>query len=181
MAPLCRLYAPLNRLYGSPFGSYRSNASLEPAVFVFGIQTFRLHLVAHPALSPSLSSRLVDGGPLNEHREVDSARYHRDYSPTPCKHPALMAPLQISYPSVEFKNQLRDGVAPIEACAFNTPRREFLAVDASALRVWSLKRVVKTIMAPSKVRYSPMYANMFLKCSVHVITEARISSSVDSM
>ncbi|CAM9177663.1 unnamed protein product, partial [Ectocarpus fasciculatus] len=62
-----------------------------------------------------------------------------------------MAPLQISYPSVEFKNQLRDGVAPIEACAFNTPRREFLAVDASALRVWSLKRVVKTIMAPSKV------------------------------
>lgn len=65
-----------------------------------------------------------------------------------------MGPVQISYPSVEFKNQLRDGVAPIEACAFNAPRREFIAVDASALRVWGLKRVMKTIMAPSKVRYS---------------------------
>lgn len=63
-----------------------------------------------------------------------------------------MGLLQISYPSVEFKNQLRDGVAPIEACAFNAPRREFIAVDASALRVWSLTRVIKTIMAPGKVR-----------------------------
>lgn len=65
-----------------------------------------------------------------------------------------MPPLQISHPSIVFKNQLRDGVAPIEACAFNAPRREFLAVDASALRVWGLKRVIKTIMAPSKVRYA---------------------------
>lgn len=65
-----------------------------------------------------------------------------------------MGPLQISYPSVEFQNQLRDGVAPIEACAFNAPRCEFLAVDASALRVWGLRRVIKTIMAPSTVRYT---------------------------
>ncbi len=65
----------------------------------------------------------------------------------------MMRPLQISYPSVEFQNQLRDGVAPIEACAFNARRCEFIAVDASALRVWGLKRVIKTIMAPSKVRY----------------------------
>lgn len=64
-----------------------------------------------------------------------------------------MGPAQISYPSVEFKNQLRDGVAPIEACAFNAPRREFIAVDASALRVWGLTRVIKTIMPPSTVRY----------------------------
>lgn len=71
-----------------------------------------------------------------------------------------MGPVQISYPSVEFKNQLRDGVAPIEACAFNAPRREFIAVDASALRVWGLKRVIKTIMAPSKVRYAQgLYCN----------------------
>lgn len=63
-----------------------------------------------------------------------------------------MGPPQVSYPSIEFKNQLRDGVAPIEACAFNALRREFLAVGASALRIWSLKRVIKTIMAPAKVR-----------------------------
>ncbi|CAN0265170.1 unnamed protein product, partial [Pylaiella littoralis] len=61
-----------------------------------------------------------------------------------------MGPLQISQTSIEFKNQLRDGVSPIDACAFNAPRREFLAVDASALRLWGLKRVIKTIMAPSK-------------------------------
>ena len=59
----------------------------------------------------------------------------------------------ISYPSLEFKNQLRDGVAPIEACAFNGPRHEFLAVDASALRVWGLKREIKAVMAPSKTRF----------------------------
>lgn len=65
-----------------------------------------------------------------------------------------MPPTQISHPSIVFKNQLRDGVTPIEACAFNATRREFLAVDASALRVWGLKRIIKTIMAPSKVRYA---------------------------
>lgn len=64
-----------------------------------------------------------------------------------------MALRGISYPSLEFKNQLRDGVAPIEACAFNGPRQEFLAVDASALRVWGLRREVKAIMTPSKIRF----------------------------
>lgn len=64
-----------------------------------------------------------------------------------------MALRGISYPSLEFKNQLRDGVAPIEACAFNASRHEFLAVDASALRVWGLKREIKAVMAPSKTRF----------------------------
>lgn len=59
-----------------------------------------------------------------------------------------MALAHISHPSLEYRSQLRDGVAPIEAFAFNAPRREFLAVDASALRVWSLQREIKTIMAP---------------------------------
>ena len=56
-----------------------------------------------------------------------------------------MAAVRIACSSLEFKNQLRDGIAPIEACAFNTPRREFLAVDACALRVWSLTREIKSI------------------------------------
>lgn len=60
----------------------------------------------------------------------------------------MAAHLNVSYGSLEFKTQLRDGVAPIEACAFNTVRREFLAVDAAALRVWDVKREVKAIMAP---------------------------------
>lgn len=59
----------------------------------------------------------------------------------------------ISYPSLEFKNQLRDGIAPIDACAFNAPRHEFLAVDASTLRVWGFKREIKAIMAPGKIRF----------------------------
>lgn len=87
---------------------------------------------------------------------VDPAVLCRHY------HTRVMGPLKISHPSIEFKNQLRDGVAPIEACAFNAPRREFLAVDASVLRVWGLKRVVKTVMAPSKVRCS----GMLLACTV---------------
>ncbi|CAM9258655.1 unnamed protein product [Ectocarpus sp. 4 AP-2014] len=80
-----------------------------------------------------------------------------------------MGPMQISYPSLEFKNQLRDGVAPIEACAFNTPRREFLAVDASALRVWSLKRVVKTIMAPNKVSSPAIAAFCWEKNDLYIV------------
>eukprot|EP00903_Cladosiphon_okamuranus_P010537 g9967.t1 len=80
-----------------------------------------------------------------------------------------MSPVQISYPSVEFKNQLRDGVAPIEACAFNAPRREFIAVDASALRVWGLKRVIKTIMAPRKVSSPAIAAFCCEKDDIYIV------------
>lgn len=60
----------------------------------------------------------------------------------PCRPPGT------AHSSLILKKQLRDGVAPIEACAFNTLRHEFLAVDTAALRVWSLKRELKTVMSP---------------------------------
>ena len=87
-----------------------------------------------------------------------------------------MGPVQISHPSVEFKNQLRDGVAPIEACAFHAPRREFIAVDASALRVWGLQRVIKTIMAPNEVRYTECgvkHRSGGRQCTIHAIHDAQ--------
>lgn len=55
---------------------------------------------------------------------------------------------RISHHSLELCSQLRDGITPIEACAFNGSRRELLAVDAGAARIWGLRREIKTIMVP---------------------------------